>query len=350
MMSTKCIPPLPAVKTWTVVNDGRHNAFTDLLFWQEQFWLAYVSSPSHFASKKSQVVILRSENGKQWDQAAQFSGDGEDIRDPKLAIINGQLVLYALLNQRFDPEPYKTVTARSEDGMRWTPLRDALPEGWLLGRPVTPDDEIWFAPAHHLGLGTAVLFTSTTGVDWKLHSTIHAGDHADETALHLLSDGRMLAVTRLEAGGGVFGHPEAGTLISSSRASFTEWMPVGLSQVTRLDGPLLCSHGSQVFAIGRRQVNVAGPFHWQGSALARKRCAIFRVEEDTGELIHLMDLPSAGDTSYPGAAVVENNLLISYYTNDPGRDLPWLIGMFIPTKIQMAMIELSTLPILEKKK
>ncbi|MFZ5856862.1 MAG: sialidase family protein [Chloroflexota bacterium] len=331
----------PSLQTWTVVDDGKHNAFTDLLHWRGQFWLAYISSPSHFASKHSRVVILRSDDAQDWQEVVRFSGNGEDIRDPKLGVVDGQLFLYALLNKRFDPEPYKTITAHSNDGATWSALEAVTPTGWLLGRPVTTDNATWFTPAHRIDHGTAALLRSTDGVTWEIHSTIHAGDRADETAVQLLADGRLLAVTRLEAGGGILGNAQAGTLISSARPPFTEWTQLGWSKVTRLDGPTLVRHGERVYALGRRQVRVARPFLGQGSALGRKRSALFVVED--GALIHLIDLPSAGDTSYPGAVIVNEKLFVSYYTNDPRHDPSWLVGMLKPTKIQMARIDLKIL-------
>lgn len=337
------------MQTWTVVDDGGHNAFTDLLPWQGHFWLAYISSPSHFASKQSRVVILKSEDANDWRRVAQFSGNGQDIRDPKLAVIHNQLVLYALLNRQFDPEPYKTITARSDDGISWTAFEDLSPAGWLLGRPLTVDDQTWFAPAHRLDHGTAALLASTDGVKWTVHSTIHADDRADETAVCLMPDGRMLAVTRLEAGGGILGHSEAGTQISIAEPPFITWTALARSQVTRLDGPTLFCHNTHVFAVGRRQVRVASPLLKQGSALGRKRSALFLVETGTGKLVYLADLPSAGDTSYPGTAIVNDKLFISYYTNDPRKDWPWLVGMLLPTRIEMAMIELSNLQIKDKR-
>jgi len=328
---------------WTVIDDGRHNAFTDLLYWRDRFWLAYISSPSHFASKRSRIVILQSTDAKTWEKTSEFSGSGEDIRDPKLAVINNRLTLYALLNKRFDPQPYKTVTASSQDGMIWSAFKDITPEVWLLGRPVTYDQETWFAPAHRLDHGTAVLLRSKDGVRWDVHGTIHSGDRTDETAVLFAQDGQMLAASRVEAGGGILGHPDAGTEISRASAPYQSWTSLGRSKVTRLDGPALVQHNTRIYAIGRRQLEVAGPLRWQGSALGRKRCAIFRVDENAGEMIHLMDLPSTGDTSYPGAVVLDDKLFVSYYTNNIHKDPPWVIGMLQPTSIQMAMIELKEL-------
>jgi hypothetical protein len=332
------------VKTRVVTDDGKHNAFTDLLFWHGVFWLVYVSSPSHFASRKSCLVLLRSSDAHNWHEVQKFDGGGEDIRDPKLAVIQGWIFLYALLNQKFDPEPYKTIATHSPDGLNWSRFREVSPRGWLLGRPATSDNQIWYAPAHRLDHGTAVLLQSTDGTDWSIHSQIFAGkeERADETAIHFLNDGRLIAVTRLEAGSSLFGSPQAGTLISVVASPFTAWTQITKSRVTRLDGPTLFGYENQVYAVGRSQPKVSAPFQGLGSAFSRKRTALFLVQENAEGLIHLTDLPSCGDTSYAGVAVKDGKVFISYYTNDPRRDVPWLLGMLLPTRIQITEIEKIT--------
>lgn len=338
------------METWVVADDGKHNAFTDMIFWHDHFWLIYVSSPSHFANKKSRLVLLRSDDAHHWQEITKFDGAGQDIRDPKLGIIHDQLVVYALLNKQFDPEPYKTIVTESKNGVDWEPFKDVSPDGWLLGRPITSDGITWFAPSHRIDLGTAALFSSTNAVNWTIHSTIFDGkdERADETALQFLKNGCMLAVTRLEAGSNVFGSEHATTLISIAKPPFRAWSQSGKSDVTRLDGPILFGVNEQIYAVGRRQPRVASPFHKQGSAFGQKRTALFHVLTSTGDfageagLIHLMDFPSSGDTSYAGVVITSEKVFISYYTNDPQKDYPWLLGMLFPSRIQISAIELAS--------
>jgi hypothetical protein len=332
------------METWVVAEDGEHNAFTDMIFWRDTFWLVYVSSPSHFSSTKSRLVLSRSSDARNWQEVKKFDGSGQDIRDPKLAIIQGQLFLYALLNKQFDPEPYKTIAARSNDGLTWSLFEDVTPEGWLVGRPITANELTWYAPAHRIYRGTAVLLQSTDGVNWVIHSILHEGaeERADETAIQFLKDGRIIAATRLEAGSTIFGSPQATTLISVAASPFTAWTQITRSPVTRLDGPNLFSVDGQVYALGRRQPKVANPFQKQGSAFSPKRTALFLVKENAEGLIHLTDFPSSGDTSYAGVAIADGKVFISYYTNDPRTDYPWLLGMLLPTRIQIT--EINSLP------
>jgi len=113
------------------------------------------------------------------------------------------------------------------------------------------------------------------------------------------------------------------------------------SPVTRLDGPNLFTYDNRVYAVGRYQPVVQGPFVWQGSILARKRTALFLVREDG--LVHLSDLPSAGDTSYAGVVLRGPDLFVCYYTSPIDRDYPWILGMDSPSPIRMARIELGRL-------
>jgi len=320
--------------SWTVVNDGNHNAFTDLVNWRGMLWLAYVSSPSHFANKRSRIVLLCSSDGKTWKEAARFDGGGEDIRDPKLAVIKEQLMVYALLNRSFDPLPYKTVSTSSSDGTFWSPLMDITADGWLLGKPKSPDGKTWYAPTHHLKKGSAQLWRSIDGRSWETVSTIHNGGSADESAIEFLPDGRLKFVTRFEAGG-LFGSERAGTLLSVAEPPYTKWIQT-LSQITRLDGPTLFSVSGICYAIGRFQPKTKGWLHGQGSILARKRTSIFHL--GASDLTHLADLPSSGDTSYAGVAFLNDYIFISYYSNDPRRDQPWIMGMLSPTMIRVACL------------
>jgi hypothetical protein len=332
------------MKTWVVRDDGSHNAFTDMVFWNESFWLVFISSPSHFASDQSRVVLLRSRDGRDWQTAHEFGGDGQDIRDPKLGIIAQQLAVFALLNKSFDAAPYASVTSLSKNGLDWTPFRLTIQEGWLIGRPITKDGTSWYAPAHRLDTGSAALLSSTDGLDWRVHSRLFDGniERADETAMQLLKDGRLLAITRLEAGSSILGSDLAATLVSISEPPFTEWRILARNRTTRLDGPVMFMANDQIYAVGRRQVEGQGSF-WlkSGSVFSKKRTSIFHVEEKTGELVYLADLPSSGDTSYAGVVARDGKILICYYTNEPTVDYPWLLGMLLPTRIQIVELEIE---------
>ncbi len=336
-------------QTWNIAADRLHNSNTDMVQWRGQFYLAYVSSPFHFGSSKSVLHIQRSGDvGRTWTEVINFSaGGGEDIRDPKLAVIGNRLFLYALKNVAFTAEPFVSVYSSTEDGTTWTKFETVQNlDGWLFWRPKTQDGVTYYNAAYWHEHGRAVLLKSTDGIDWQIVSTIHEGGHNDETEIEFLSDGRLIATARLEYdsfGDGAFGHPLGATLITVSDPPFVAWTDQLQSRVTRLDGPYLFSYNGRVYAVGRYQPDLghSGPFTDQGSVMARKRTSLFEVRTDG--LAYLTDLPSDGDTAYEGLVVAGDKAYISYYTSPIQHDYAWFLGMISPSQVRMAEVDLPAL-------
>ncbi len=342
------VDPGVVVQSWDVVNDSLHNSNTDMVAWQGQFYLAYVSSPFHFASNQSVLHVERSsDQGRTWSEVTTFDAQGQDIRDPKFAAIGDRLYLYALKNDEFLAEPYLTMFSFTLDGTNWTMLAEVpRMKGWLFWRPKTLDGVTYYDAAYWHAHGKAVLIKSTDGINWDIVSYIHEGGHEDETEIEFLPDGRLLATARLEYdsfGDGMFGAPDGATLITVSAPPYTAWADLLQSKVTRLDGPYLFTYDQRVFAVGRYQPDLghSGLLTDQGSVLARKRTSLFEVRQDG--LAYLTDLPSAGDTAYEGLVIVGDEAYISYYTSPIEHDYAWILGMLSPSQIRMAVVDLKAL-------
>jgi hypothetical protein len=336
-------PALAAVlEHWPAVADGLHNSNTDLARLGPDLLLVHAASPWHFGSKRSRLVVRRSADGRQWETLATLRVPGRDVRDPKLAWIGGRLHLYALANDDVTATPGATLLATSGDAREWTPFEPVGPPGWLFWRPKSPDGgATWYVPAYWHGHGRSILLRSGDGRAWTEVSEIHAGEGNDETAIEFLPDGRLLATARLEiAPDSFFGHRDAHTLLAVAEPPYTAWKKAR-SRVTRLDGPVLFSHAGRVFAVARFQPDPYGPFTRPASVLARKRTALFEVREDA--LVHLSDLPSAGDTAYAGAVLRDGTLWLDWYTSDVRRDWPWLLGMLLPSEIRVARLPADAL-------
>lgn len=329
------------IETWDAVDDGQHNSNTDMIYWQESFYLVHAAAPFHFASQKCRLILHRSQDARHWDKVAEFHSEAEDIRDPKLTPIGDRLYLYALTNRSFNPEPYTTVYASSGDGTQWTTFEKIQPEDWLFWRPKSWDGKVWFVPAYWWEHGKSALFRSENGYEWSLVSSIYEGDRNDETAIEFLSEGKMIATARLEYSANIFGDRRGATLISTAEPPYIAWKPLLKSRVTRLDGPCLFRYKDRIFTVGRYQPGLNAPPCRQGSVFARKRTALFEIRQDG--LVYLTDLPSAGDTSYPGVVVQEEYAIICYYSSDSRRDYPWIIGMMEASAIKMARVNLNLL-------
>jgi hypothetical protein len=308
-----------------------------------RYWLAFVSSPFHFGSTESRLHLRVADSPLgPWTDVTSFKAPGDDIRDPKLAVIGGRLFLYALENRDFKAEPYRTVFSSSADGTAWDEFR-SLPglDGWLLWRTLEVKSEA-YATAYWWEHGRAVLLRSPDGVRWSIVSTINEGERNDETEAVLLPDGRLRATARLEYdeswADGAFGDPRGSTLICESLPPYDSWKQLAESRLTRLDGPALFTWRGRTFAVGRYQDGTAWPAP-QGSCLARKRTSLFEIRADG--LVRITDFPSSGDTSYGGVVVEGDSAWATYYSSPPAKDWAWILGMFSPTAVRIAKIDLK---------
>lgn len=335
------VDPALGVEHWAVCADGEHNSNTDMIWWRDGFLLIHAASPYHFGTPKCRLVVKHSPDGRAWTTLATLQVAGNDIRDPKFAVIGGRLFLYALPNDTKMATPIETVLATSDDGATWSAWEPVGPKGFLFWRPKTRDGATWYVPAYWHEHGKSILLKSTDGRAWERVSVINEGEANDETAIEFLPDGRMLATARLEVEPDtVRGHARASTLLCVAEPPYTEWTRVK-SRVTRLDGPVLFPHAGRIFAVARHQPGRRGVLTRLGSVLARKRTALYVVEP--GRLVYLSDLPSAGDTSYAGAVLRDGFLYTDYYTSRIDRDYPWIVGMLRASDIRMARIPLDRL-------
>ena len=334
------IHPKLKIKLWVAVSNSMHNSNSDMTFWNGKFYLIHASSPFHFGTTECKLVLKQSIDAKHWEIIKYFRIPNEDIRDPKFAIINNKLFLYALKNVDFDPEPYDTVWASSVNGKDWTKWKEITGyNGWLLWRPKSIDGVTWYVPAYWWEHGKSILLKSLDGVHWEEVGQIYEGLKNDETAIEFLPGSRMISTARLEGTGNIFGDETGCTLISVAENPYKRWKN-NKSYITRLDGPVLFSYNKKIYAIGRYQPKV-GFLTKHGSILSRKRTSVYLVEEN--RLYWLSDLPSAGDTSYGGVVLKDDYLYVCYYSNNIKKDYPWLLGMISSSDILMAKISLSNL-------
>jgi hypothetical protein len=339
--NTANVHPGLEIETWAVVSDSMHNSNTDMIYWNNSFYLIHDRRPFHLGSEDAKLVILRSNDSYSWHKVIQLNVEGNDIRDPKFCDINGTLFLYALLNKGIMGTPYQTVYTNTSDGQNWNNFTPINLSGWLMWRPKTNDNLTWYCPAYWHEHGESILLNSTNGIEWSIVSTINEGLANDETAIEFLENGNIISTARLEGTADtLFGTPSACTLIATSEPPYTHWNYTK-SYVTRLDGPVLFSYNNRTFAVARYQPGTRTVFTNLGSIFSKKRTALYLVETD--KLIYLTDLPSAGDTSYPGVVIKHDELYISYYTSDINYDYPWLLGMVAKSEVRLAKINLTSL-------
>ena len=76
-------------------HNGEHNAFTDLVRWRGKFWLCFRSCPDgHMVFPTSSIIVLASDDTREWRQVHRFSVPKRDTRDPHFLIFKDRLFVY----------------------------------------------------------------------------------------------------------------------------------------------------------------------------------------------------------------------------------------------------------------
>jgi len=262
-----------------------------MVYWKNNFYLAYRSATNHFALK-SKIVIMKSTDARNWEILARLDIKKEDLRDPKLVIIHDHLFLYAMKNKSLLIKNYTTVFSSSSDGVKWESWQTIAPQGWLFWRPITRDNVSWYVAATWHESKKSALFQSKDGANWQMISTIYDKVYHSEFAILFSSESKLTGLSRIDGTTKIDklkGSTDT-TLIGSSENPFSEWS-FNISKLTRLDGPVIFSYKNKMYAVGRFE-----PKGWlkKGNLICRKRTSLFLVEGE--QLIYLSDLPSAGFT------------------------------------------------------
>ncbi|MEN6534885.1 MAG: exo-alpha-sialidase, partial [Bryobacteraceae bacterium] len=90
-------------KIWSA---GPHNAFTDLIRFQNRWYCVFREGAGH-GSPDGRLRVITSKNGKLWESAALIESGEGDLRDAKISIApDGRLVLMGAVALR-QPAPHR---------------------------------------------------------------------------------------------------------------------------------------------------------------------------------------------------------------------------------------------------
>lgn len=341
-------------KIW---DDGEHNAFTDICFWKDAYWLVFRHAINHSVLIPGRIFILKSVDGGKWEKVAELVDHefGFDLRDPKLMVAGDRLMVVAfrhiLPEVRMPEHPaltavdnnrntwYARIWERLEVGPVASPLDAQLPQGlfqvgngrlsaygtqtlifhtgdgasWTICGPKPPlfcrvwrpfkSESGFYAATHHRIHtqgnvheydGWVDLIFSDDGIRWKTVSRIASEGRPNETDLDIAPDGTMRALARREA-------PRQNSLLCVSHPPYTQWTHHELDR--KIGGPLLRRLDGRLLVAGRYRAddgsgNFTGMFWLVGK-----------------DLEFIERLPSGRDNSYPGLARTgPGSALLSYYS------------------------------------
>lgn len=330
----------------------------DVTRFQGRTYLAFRTAPTHFASEDTQMHIVSSDDLVTWTHEASIVM-GTDVREPRLLAWDGRLFLYfAVLGQRWwDFEPQGTKVMERLSASRWTEPVDLFDEPGFIPWRTKVVDGVPYMIAYNGGEdiydpGEAHLevhwLTTSDGYHWRGvnpdQPAVLVGG-CSETDFVIQDDGSVIAVCRNEAGDS---DGWGSKVCRASPAAPTDWSCV--TDPKKYDSPLMFKSGDDIYLVARRTLNRTGNYdlgldflpdaaedllYLVYYSLTPKRCSLWQVDPASLKVGFVLDLPSNGDTCFPGIVQTGAGRYEIYNYTSPTdlRDIAWIHGQVLPTSI-----------------
>ena len=301
-----------------------HNAFTDLLRWNERFYCAFREGRGH-VSADGKIRVLESKDANLWESAALVALDGYDLRDAHLSVTpDGRLMLIggaAPRRQDDQRAPTGTFVSFSQDGRQWSKPQIVVEPGrWLWC--VTWNKAKAYGVSYAAGerMPYLELLISSDGVNYQPHVAKLFGEgYPTEVTLRFDTDGTCYALVRRDRRG----KEASSALLGVSKPDYKKWRWHDL-------GADFNGFGGPNF------IKIPGG-HWIGTGRMHQNgahTALTYINVRNGTMTKLLKLPSGGDTSYPGLVWHGSILYVSYYSSHEGKTGIYLAKLNIKPKIE----------------
>lgn len=319
----------------------------DIVRYKNRFYLVFRTAPTHYASTKVRLYVVSTTDMENWQFETEIAL-GRDVREPRFAVYHDTLNLYFFSGSKsiFRFEPHQLLMCRSVGGHFWTSPGSIGIDGFVPWRLRERNDTLYMSAYDGRNLYNSKhktdlrLFFSTNGsAFWRL-SVLPQIDAANAEEGEFIFDkrGDLFATVRLEGSGAY--------ICSADHCNIGNWRKVITKH--KYDSALMFDHNDDIYLVSRR--NRDGPIDRSPDSLATGRhrirnlirywfttkvTALFKLDKKNLSLSLVSDLPSTGDTAFPGIVKLDDNkyLLLNYSSDITGHRKNWFFGQLGKTFI-----------------
>jgi len=263
-------------------------------------------------SGDGEIRIIVSDDGVVWKSIALINKKGFDLRDAKLSVTPDKRLMVLMGGSIYD---------KGEMRGRIPHVSFSDKKGEIFSDPVpvrideniqTDEDWVWRVTWHKkIGYGvlyqcfglptnecSVFLVKTKDGVNYQSVTKLEVTGRPNEATVEMLKKDKMRIILRREAN-------NANGYLGYSGKDFTEWSWNDLG--IRLGGPDIITLPNGKTVIGSRSFRDNKPY-----------TSLFGLDNNN-RAVHLLELPSGNDTSYPGFIVKGDELWVSYYSGHEGK-------------------------------
>lgn len=283
-------------------NKGMNNAFTDLVFFDNQFFLVYRESDKHAYGRNGIIRMYNSLDGERWSFLKEFSVEGIDLRDPKFSVNGSELKLY-IHGSKFQEKEllafndyclsysngWQNMVNVTLDNKQLNTLKIEGNEAW-------PWRVTWYEntaySAGYNGAGIFDLYQSDDGLFFRnIKSFGDITSLPTEATIRVSDEGVFYILARRNYGNAIIGK-------SSKPEGSWDWF--GEIPIYNFGGP-------NFLLLDQKYLLIAG------RELDKQIVGLYDLENKKYK--KLLTLKSGGDCSYPGMVIKEGFLWLSYYSS-----------------------------------
>ncbi|MEM2131126.1 MAG: hypothetical protein QXR96_01255 [Candidatus Woesearchaeota archaeon] len=349
----------------------KHNSCNDIIIYKKIFYLAFRTSIYHFPNPKTKLIILSSKNGFDW-QLEKVLYLGRDIREPRFVIFNNDLLLYYFIGNKIPLSFYPEGICFIKKSEKWEIQRQAFQKGfifWRIKNLLINKKNILLASSHKFKRnkikllskdqnkkinGNVFLLKSNDGVNWKILNkknlplTLNKkkvnGIFESSEFEYIFQKKDLIGLIRSELYGSFIIKIKDFIHKLNSKNIFNN---IYIKQdKNRYDSPLFFKHKENIFLIARRNLGKKEKkYNIIKYSFSKKTTSLYLYNEKKG-FIHLMDLPSQGDTGYSSIVKLnektkDNIYLIINYSSELKKYYNWITGQFKKTDLYYYIIEIK---------
>lgn len=299
-----------AQKIW---DKGGHNAFTDLIRFQDKFYCTFREGENHVHGEDGKIRVLVSDDGDVWTSLALIEKSGYDLRDSKLSITPKGRLMLLMGGSKYEN---KTLLGRLTHVSFFDPNRKqfSAPQAVRIDEKIKSNWDWLWRVTWHKGKGYGVVYrkennlgsqaflvSTKDGVRYDLVYALDVFGLPGEASVAFKGDEMYMVIRR--------DYKEVNGLLGISKMPYSTWTWKDLG--VHLGGPQIMFSSEGKLLLGSRS------FHREGEN-NHDKTSIFMINKSF-EIEKEIVLHSGGDNSYPG--MVEHNgvLWVSYYSSHEGK-------------------------------
>jgi len=330
------------------------------LLHRDRLYLAWRTAPLHFAGPDTRLYVVSSgDNGTSWSLELEVFL-GRDLREPFLLAMD-ERVYFFFFEGGVNPIDFEPLGLFRSERLRpgeWTEPEIFGHKGEVVWDIVTENGTAcaqsysgdYSTPGDAQDMGQLFMFfnCSTDGVSWAPAGkewTYYGG--LTELGWYFDLEGNIWGVGRNEDGDDS-GWGSRTFFAPASDLSDWQWIS-DQSDPWIYESPKMFRHGSDLYLVAR--TDPGGPFWshdnpllntlppWEhhlidlvNFSFRQHGTAIWRLDQSTGNLEKLLELPGCGDTAFPSIVRVSLHKFIIFNYSSPLEDCPhyWLEGQLSP--------------------